>query len=75
MPAAPLPPALERNVKIMEIRMSLRRWELRAEVLVLGSLAEELKGGACVQRSDNQAAVQIIQAGRVECDISGRHFS
>ena len=47
----------------MEKQMSSIWRELRAVALVLDSLAEELKGGTCVHKSDNQAAVHIIQVG------------
>ena len=37
--------------------------ELRAILLVLSSLSKEIEGGVCIHRSDNQAAVHIIQVG------------
>ena len=37
--------------------------ELRAILVILISLSKEIEDGVCIQRTDNQAAVRIIQAG------------
>ena len=49
--------------EILNDRRSSTWRELRAIALVLESLAHRLEGGICIHRSDNQAAVHIIQVG------------
>ena len=50
-------------VEIREKNMSSTWRELRAIRLVLESLAVDLAGSVCTHRSDNQAAVHILQVG------------
>ena len=48
---------------VLPSNMSSTWRELRAVYLVLNSLWRELEGGVCIHRSDNQAAVRIIEVG------------
>ena len=50
-------------VEVREHGWSSTWRELRAVSLVVSSLSTELEGSVCLHRSDNQAAVRIIQVG------------